>query len=83
MRAAKAHHAQKADLDAIDTAVLEIEKSIENLAKVATWAETIKSSSQKILDRVAKDREVLQAQIEELRDSLQQLGTILGGGDPQ
>jgi hypothetical protein len=70
VRAAKAHHAQKADIDAIDAAVLEIERTVENLGKVATWADTIKSNSQKILDRVAKDRETLEAKVEVLREKV-------------
>lgn len=83
VRTAKAHHAKKADLDAIDAAVLEIEKRVENLGKVATWAETIKGNSQKILDRIEKDREALLAQVETLRDSLRDLGAVLGGREPQ
>ena len=70
------HFTQKADLAAIDAAVLEIEKSVENLGKVATWAETIKGSSQKILDRVAKDRETLQAKVELLREKVAEIAAI-------
>jgi hypothetical protein len=83
VRAAKVHHAQKADLDALDAAILEIEKRVESLGKVATWAETIKGNSLKILDRVAKDREALQAQVEKLRESLADLGAVLADGDTQ
>jgi hypothetical protein len=43
---------------------------VENLGKVATWADTIKSNSQKILDRVAKDRETLEAKVEVLREKV-------------
>lgn len=81
VKAAKVHETQKADLDAIDAAILEIEKRVESLGRVATWAETIKGNSQKILDRVAKDREGLQAQVEKLRDTLLDLGSALAGSN--
>ncbi|HVT27880.1 MAG TPA: hypothetical protein VHE81_07675 [Lacipirellulaceae bacterium] len=60
--------AQQVDFETIDRAILEIEKRAGNLDEVRKSAETIQSSSSKILDRVRIDREALDKQIEILRE---------------
>ena len=50
-----------------------IEKQIENVSQIKTWAETIKGNGDKIADRASKMQEALQKQVEELD---QQLGAI-------
>ena len=66
-------------MNAIDAAVLEIERRVESLGKVATWAETIKGNSEKILGRVAKDCQALEDQIEILRDKVGALAVLFDG----
>lgn len=67
VREAKARDAEAADFQAIDAAILAIEKEAKRLEKVNTWTETIKSNSGKILDEVRKMTEGLHDQIERLR----------------
>jgi hypothetical protein len=65
--------AQQVDFAAIDKAILEIEKRAGNLDDVRKCAETIQSSSNKILDRVRIDREALEKQIQILRERMSDL----------
>ena len=62
--------AQQVDFEAIEKAILEIEKRAGNLDEVRKSAETIQSSSTKILDRVRIDREALEKQVEVLREKV-------------
>src|SRR4051794_13761339 len=65
--------AQQVDFEAIEKAILEIEKRAGNLDDVRKSAETIHTSSTKILERVRKDREALEKQLEILRDNVRDL----------
>ncbi len=65
--------AQQVDFEAIDKAILEIEKRSGNLDEIRKSAETIQSSSSKILDRVRIDREALEKQVEILRECVVEL----------
>ena len=69
---------QELDFTAIDKAILDIEKRAQNLASIGTYAETIKSSSQKILKRVANDRTALEKQVQLLREFTQDLRQASG-----
>jgi hypothetical protein len=72
--------AQQVDFEAIDKAILEIEKRAGNLDEVRKSAETIQSSSNKILDRVRIDREALEKQVEVLRERVGDLkGSMTAG----
>jgi hypothetical protein len=75
---------QCVDFAPIDKAVLLIEKHALNLDAVRTSAETIKSSSEKILKRVEIDQKAFVDQLEVLRSSLgavkQALGEDTAGG---
>ena len=55
VRASCSEEAQAADFDAIDRAVLDIEKRTANLESVGTAAERSKKSSEEILSRVRID----------------------------
>jgi hypothetical protein len=68
--------AQQVDFEAIDKAILEIEKRAGNLDDVRKSAETIQSSSAKILERIRKDREALEKQVEILREKVKDLRDI-------
>ncbi len=65
--------AQQFDFEEIDKAILEIEKRARNLDEVRKSAETIQSSSGKILERVRIDREALEKQVEVLREKVKDL----------
>jgi hypothetical protein len=69
-RAERKTAAALVDFDAIDRAILEIEKRAGNLEEVRKSAETIQSSSGKILDRVRIDREALEKQVTQLREKV-------------
>src|SRR5262249_48723680 len=56
-RAERRNDSAKVDFEAIDRAILEIEKRAGNLDEVRKSAETIQSASGKILERVRIDRE--------------------------
>lgn len=69
------------DFTPIDRAILDIEKRVQNLDQVRTSAETIKSSSEKILDRVRIDRKALDDQLAVLRDAMNGVKQSLGASD--
>jgi hypothetical protein len=72
-RAQRNTAAAVADFDAIERAVLEIEKRAGNLDDVRKSADTIKSASEKILERVRIDREALEKQVTQLREKVGEL----------
>ena len=76
LRAARKAEAQQADFEAIDRAILEIEKRAANLDAVKKYAETIHSSSEKIIDRVEKDRKALDREVATLHEKLEELKAI-------
>lgn len=67
---------EQMDLSLIDGAILDIEKRAGNLNQIRSSAETIKSSSEKIIKRVETDQKALNKQVALLRDSLQQLSAL-------
>jgi len=69
VRESSARDAEAADFEAIDNAILAIEKEAKRLEKMNTWTETIKSNSGKILDEVRKMTEGLHDQIQVLREA--------------
>jgi hypothetical protein len=73
VRGARQSAAQQVDFEAIDRAICEIEKRAGNLDEVRKSAETIQSSSTKILDRVRIDRDALEKQVEVLRQRVTDL----------
>lgn len=72
-RAERHTAATQVDFEAIERAILEIEKRAGNLDEVRKSAETIQSSSSKILERVRIDREGLEKQVTLLRDKVGEL----------
>lgn len=58
------------DHEAIDRAINEIEKRAENLDQIRKPAETIRGSSEKILERVRIDQQALEKQVLVLREKL-------------
>jgi hypothetical protein len=76
-RAQRKSAAAVADFEAIERAILEIEKRAGNLEDVRKSAETIQSSSGKILERVRIDREALDKQVTQLREKVGELRDAL------
>ena len=64
----------KADLNQLGDVIQIMNKDVEILADVLTWAGTIKNNSQKILDKVEKVRDNLDKQVETLKEHLAALG---------
>ncbi|MCA9232024.1 MAG: hypothetical protein KDA57_15355 [Planctomycetales bacterium] len=73
LRSQQATRRQTADFTIVDKAVLKIEKAVQNLDQIRTSAQTIKSSSEKILKRVDLDQQALDKQLALLRESLDDL----------
>jgi hypothetical protein len=76
-RAERQSAAQQVDFESIDRAICEIEKRAGNLDEVRKSAETIQTSSGKILERVRIDREALERQVAVLRESMADLKSTL------
>ncbi len=68
---------ESADVQEMDKALLEINKQIEELDEVRKSAESIQSSSNKILDRVRISTGKLRRQVETLTDRLTDLKQVL------
>jgi hypothetical protein len=73
IRVEKQGESRAADFEAIHRAVLEIEKQSQALSEVTRSAETIKSGSENILERVRKTRASLDRQVEILSQRLDDL----------
>jgi hypothetical protein len=81
LRCHEAAHGRQIDFDPIDRAVCDIEKRAQYLDQVRKSAETIKSSSETILDRVRIDREALEKQVAILREAMNCVKHALGAED--
>ncbi|MBL9165045.1 MAG: hypothetical protein JNL18_20110 [Planctomycetaceae bacterium] len=69
---------QQIDFEPIDRAVLDIEKRVQTLDAVRKSAESIKSSSDSILERVRIDRDVLEKQVGVLRTAMVHVKEAIG-----
>ena len=81
-RASCEAEAVKVDFEGIDRAILDIEKRAGNLDEVKKYAETIQSSSEKILKRVRIDRDGLEKQVSTLREKMGELKSMLHSSEP-
>jgi len=64
-------------LEVIEISARTIEKQIENLDQIKTWAETVKNNGEKIADRAARMRGSLTEEVEELDRQLAALKTSM------
>jgi hypothetical protein len=80
IRVEKQGVSRAADFEEIQKAVLEVEKQSQALSEVQRSAETIKSGSENILERVRKTRNSLERQVEILQARLDDLKRT--GGEP-
>ena len=69
---AESSEAHKA-VEHIELSVRVIEKQLSQFEEISVWAGTIKSNSQKILDRASKMQEVLKTEVETLDESIRAL----------
>jgi len=84
VRSRKHQEDETADFEAIDKAILEIEKRVGSLDEIKKWAETIQSNSGKILKTIETSRKSLEQQVELLREktgTLKELHTFQVGGE--
>lgn len=65
------------DFTTVDQAILEITKQVGLLDEIRTWAETIKSNGDKILDRLRISRDKIQRQAETLTDHVSHLKEVM------
>ncbi len=70
VRESKAREAEAADFEAIDCAILAIEKEAKRLESMKTWTETITNNGTKILDEVRKMSLGLERQMEKLKEAV-------------
>ncbi len=73
VRTANEKRRSKVDYAAIELASLEVRKRVQTLDDVTTWTETIRSSADKILDRIRIARTALNTQVEVLLAQVEQL----------
>ena len=69
IRNERVRRTESADIQAIDTAILEIETEAKRLAQMKTWTETIHTSSDKLLGEIGKMQKALDKQVEVLREA--------------
>jgi hypothetical protein len=70
VRESQTREAEAADFQAIDGAVLAIETEANRLAKMKTFTETVKTSSEKVLEEIRKMTNSLDRQIQTLREAV-------------
>jgi hypothetical protein len=81
-RAATQRAAQDVDFDAIERAIRDIEKQSNGLEDITTYTNTIKSSSEKVLNRARIMREGLMRQITTLDEKIADLKALVEGNPP-
>jgi len=81
VRESKTRDAEAADFQAIDAAILAIEKEAKRLESMKTWTETITNNGSKILDEIRKMSAALERQIQVLGEAVSGLKESATGGD--
>ena len=72
----------EADFEALDKAILEVQRQAGYLDDITTSSDTIKSGAEKILNRVAMMRKALDRQVDILKEQVEQLKSVLGDAQP-
>ena len=73
VREAKARNEEIADFEKLDKAIASVEQHAARLEKIQKWTETIQRNSTHVLDEVRKMSDGLEAEIDVLRESTQEL----------
>lgn len=76
-RAKRQRDGEGADFEAIDRAIRNIEKKAKDLDQIHTWADTIRSSGDKIMERIGVMKTDLTRQIKTLDEGIGDLRTIV------
>jgi hypothetical protein len=79
VRQAKVREDELADFEVLDKAILEVERQSKRLEDIKKWTETIQGNSTKVLNEVRKMDEGLEAQIELLHESTNELKGAFAG----
>jgi hypothetical protein len=80
IRVAQHSAEQSADFEAVDAAILEVERQTNFLSAIENAAGDIQRGSEAILDRVRITRKSLTKQVELLREKMQELKALSGEG---
>lgn len=67
-----------ADFEAIEQAILEIQKQADGLAQIKTWATTVRNNGDHIIKSAEKMQEGLNSQVELLNDKVADLRAVVG-----
>jgi hypothetical protein len=81
IRVAQQSAEQSADFEAVDAAILEVERQTNFLSEIENAAGDIQRGSDAILNRIRITRKSLIKQVELLREKTQELKGLSGGGD--
>lgn len=73
VRARTENAGRTTDFQAIDKSLQEIQRQVKYLEDIRTWSGTIKSSAEKVIDRVARMQEALDGELEKLGQQVDQL----------
>lgn len=65
-----------ADFQAIDKSLTEIQRQVKYLDEIRTWSGTIKSSAEKVIDRVERMQKALDVEMETLGQQVDQLKSL-------
>lgn len=65
-----------ADFQAIDKSLTEIQRQVKYLDDIRTWSGTIKSSAEKVIDRVERMQRALDVELETLTQQVEQLKSV-------
>ncbi len=82
VRARMENAERAADFQAIDKSLNEIQRQVKYLEDIRTWSGTIKSSADKVIDRVERMQKALADELDELGEQVAQLksGSFVAGG---
>lgn len=83
IRQAKVQSQHRADVNAMEEALLEIERRVEGLAEIEKWSTTIHSNSKKILLKLEEDRAALAEHLAGLRGRIEVLAAEACDGGPR
>lgn len=81
VRCQQLNESRAADFEAIDAAILEIERRTKDFEDLRCWTSTIQNNSEKILKKLDTVRKALERQTESLRENLAELKSSLAPSD--
>ena len=76
VRLRQQHTGHVADFQAIDKSLTEIQRQVKYLDDIRTWSGTIKSSADKVIDRVERMQKALDGELDALGQQVEQLKSV-------